>query len=67
MFWDEAVETIKPKDLRVLQEKRLRETVSRCANVGFYQKKFQESGISPSDIKTLDDLHKLPFTRDRSS
>lgn len=63
MFWDEAIETIKPADLRILQEKRLRETVARCANVEFYQKKFREAGIIPSDIQTLDDLQKIPFTR----
>ena len=63
MFWDEAIETIKPADLKILQEKRLRETVTRCANVGFYQKKFREAGVSPSDIRSLEDLQKLPFTR----
>mgnify|MGYP000852728973 FL=1 len=63
MFWDEAIETIKPADLKILQEKRLRETVSRCANVGFYQKKFKEAGLRPSDIQTIEDLQKLPFTR----
>ncbi|MDD3574484.1 phenylacetate--CoA ligase family protein [Methanospirillum sp.] len=63
MFWDETIETIKPADLKNLQEKRLRETVTRCANVGFYKKKFSEAGISPSDIRSLDDLQKLPFTR----
>ena len=63
MFWDEAIERIKPDALRELQEKRLRETVSRCTNIGFYQKKFREAGISAGDIKSLDDLQKLPFTR----
>jgi len=63
MFWDEAIERIKPDALRELQEKRLRETVSRCANIGFYQKKFREAGIAPDEIKSLDDLQKLPFTR----
>lgn len=63
MFWDEAIETIKPADLKILQEKRLRETVSRCAKVSFYQNLFREAGISPSDIQTLEDLKKIPFTR----
>lgn len=63
MFWDEAIERIKPDALRELQEKRLRETVSRCTNIGFYQKKFSEAGITADDIKSLDDLQKLPFTR----
>ena len=63
MFWDEAIETIKPAELRILQEKRLRETITRCMKVGFYQEMFRREGINPSDIRTLDDLKKIPFTR----
>jgi len=63
MFWKEAIETIKPADLRDLQEKRLRETVSRCKNIRFYQQKFKETGINPDDIHTKSDLRNLPFTR----
>lgn len=63
MYWDEAIETIKPDALRDLQEKRLHETVNRCMNIGFYQHKFRDAGITPSEINTLDDLQKVPFTR----
>lgn len=31
-------------------------------NVAVYKRKFKEAGINPADIKTLDDLHKIPFT-----
>ncbi|HWQ66483.1 MAG TPA: phenylacetate--CoA ligase [Methanospirillum sp.] len=63
MFWDKAMETISQADLHDLQLKRLRETVERCGQVGFFKQKFKEAGVGPGDIRTLDDLQKLPFTR----
>lgn len=51
------------KQLKNLQLKRLKETVKRVYDsVPFYQKKFKELNITPDDIKTLDDVQKLPFT-----
>ena len=51
------------KELKSLQLKRLKETVKRVYDsVPFYQKKFKELDITPEDIKTLDDVQKLPFT-----
>ncbi|WP_457568967.1 phenylacetate--CoA ligase family protein [Desulfurobacterium sp.] len=49
--------------LEALQLKRLRETVERAYYlVPFYRKKFDEAGVGPEDIQTLEDLKKLPFT-----
>ena len=49
--------------LQNLQEERLRATVNRVyQEVPFYRHAFQEIGLTPSDIKTLDDIVKLPFT-----
>ncbi len=49
--------------MKVLQMERLKETVERAYYiVPFYRKKFEEIGITPSDIKALEDLNKLPFT-----
>lgn len=63
-YWDPKMETIKRSDLRELQLKRLKKTVSNVYNnVPFYNKRFNDMGIKPSDIKTLDDIHKLPFTK----
>jgi len=46
-----------------LQTERLIETVKRVYhNVPLYREKMQKKGIEPGDIKTLDDLKKLPFT-----
>ncbi|MCZ9312408.1 MAG: phenylacetate--CoA ligase [Methanocorpusculum sp.] len=63
MFWNEKMETLRGRELQELQLKRLKETVARTQNIGFYQKMFAEAGICPEDIKTLDDLSKIPFTK----
>ncbi|HNV39398.1 MAG TPA: phenylacetate--CoA ligase [Methanoculleus sp.] len=62
MFWNRAMETIRPEELAALQLKRLKWTLRQAQEVGLYQKKFKEAGISPDDIRTLDDVEKLPFT-----
>ncbi|MCL2069196.1 MAG: phenylacetate--CoA ligase, partial [Oscillospiraceae bacterium] len=49
--------------MREMQGKRLADTVSRCyENVPFYKQRLDEAGVCPCDIKTVDDLSKLPFT-----
>ncbi|MEW6171945.1 MAG: phenylacetate--CoA ligase [Bacillota bacterium] len=48
--------------LRELQLQRLKETVSRAyEKVPHYRQKFKEAGLEPGDVKTLDDLTRLPF------
>jgi len=63
MFWDKKMETLKSKDLESLQLKRLKTTVHAVQDIGFYRDQFARAEISPADIKTLDDVEKLPFTR----
>jgi phenylacetate-CoA ligase len=41
---------------------RLRKTLNHCQNSPFYRNRFEEYKISPGDIKTLDDLKRIPFT-----
>ncbi|MCK4364529.1 MAG: phenylacetate--CoA ligase [Thermoplasmatales archaeon] len=56
-------ETMPREKIKELQLKRLKETVNLVyENVPFYKKKFKEKKITPSDIKTLEDIRKLPFT-----
>jgi len=62
MFWDERMETLKGKQLRALQEKRLRWTVNQAAMVPFYQRLLSDAQVSPGDIRTLSDIEKIPFT-----
>lgn len=62
MIWSKE-ETLKREEIREIQLKRLKETVERVYNnVPHYKKKFDEVGIKPEDINSLEDLGKLPFT-----
>lgn len=56
------LETMTQEELQKLQLSRLQDTVRHCMNAPFYQEKFAELGITPDDIRTLDDVRKLPFT-----
>lgn len=63
MYWDQEFETMPREKLRELQLERLKLTLDRVyKNVPSYRKAMEERGVRPSDIKTLDDLTKLPFT-----
>jgi phenylacetate-CoA ligase len=63
MFWDQESETLARPTLEQLQLKNLRETVQRVGHrVPFYQQRFAESGVKPEDIRSLDDVKRLPFT-----
>lgn len=63
MIFEPAVECMDRAALRQLQAERLRDAVRRAyENVPFYRKKFDEQGIKPEHIRTLDDIEKLPFT-----
>ena len=55
-------ETLSVSQIRELQLQRLQATVRHCMNSPFYKKRFEEIGLKPEDIKTLDDLKKIPFT-----
>lgn len=62
-YWNQKYEVMGRAELKELQLERLQKTVERCYHdVPHYRKKFQELGIDPSDIQSLDDLTKLPFT-----
>ncbi|WP_243546537.1 phenylacetate--CoA ligase family protein [Pseudodesulfovibrio tunisiensis] len=64
MIYDEQNETMPREELEALQLKRLQALCERVyANVPFYRKKFDEKGIKPSDIRSLNDLKRLPFTQ----
>ena len=51
------------EEMRALQSERLRKTVKTCyEKVPFYKRKMDELGVTPDDIKSVDDVTKLPFT-----
>lgn len=63
MIWNEEFETLPREALEALQLKRLQSTMERVyATVPFYKKRFDQKGIKPSDIQSLHDLKRLPFT-----
>jgi len=64
-YWDQEAETMPYNELRKLQEQRLQELVAYAyERTKFYQNKFDEAGVKPSDIHTFDDLKKLPLIED---
>jgi len=63
MIWNDEFETLPREAIESLQLKRLQQTVARvAATVPFYRDAFAKAGIRPDQIKSLDDLRRLPFT-----
>ncbi len=64
MFWNPAIERMPVEDLKRIQEKKLKALLRNAYEYSpFYKKKFKELGIHPDDIRGLEDLKKLPFTK----
>jgi len=64
-FWHDDIETLPLDKLRKLQEDRLKESVDWAyRKTVFYRRLFDEAGVKPADIKTLEDIRKFPFTMD---
>jgi phenylacetate-CoA ligase len=54
---------LKPKQLRGIQQQRLRRIVRYAySNVPLYKKRLDEAKVKPKSIKTLDDIERIPFT-----
>ena len=63
MIWNKQAECMPDKERKDLQLERLRDTVRKAyKNVPYYKKRFDELKLKPSDIKSLKDISKLPFT-----
>ncbi|KAA3651362.1 MAG: phenylacetate--CoA ligase [Proteobacteria bacterium] len=59
----EAIETASRDELQATQLKRMQWSVQHAYdNVPHYKRKFDEAGVHPSDLKTLADLARFPFT-----
>jgi len=64
MFFQKDMETLDRKSLSSLQLERLKWTINRCYdNVPFYREIMDEAGVKPSDIQSLKDIQRLPFTK----
>ncbi len=61
-YWNEEIETMSREDMKKLQDERLVEQVKHVyENVEYYRNLMDEKGVKPEDIKSTDDLYKLPF------
>lgn len=62
-YWQEEIETMPHEKIEELQTERLIKQVGRVYdNVELYRNRMDAAGVKPSDIKSLDDITKLPFT-----
>jgi phenylacetate-CoA ligase len=62
-YFQPEIEKMSRAELEALQLERLKATVTRCyEDIPFYRQSFDAAELVPSDIQTLDDLRKLPFT-----
>jgi len=62
-YWNKTMECLDRELLRDIQGERLRDVVRRVyEHVPFYREKMQQLGITPADIRTVDDVVHLPFT-----
>lgn len=62
-YWNHTYECMSREEMTRVQNQRLNSIVQRVYhNVPFYRNKMQLLGVEPGDIKSIDDLKKLPFT-----
>jgi len=63
MIYSREFEVMPREDLEQLQIERLQATLNRVyRNVAFYKHVFDESNVAASEIRSLDDMRRLPFT-----
>lgn len=62
-MWQQEIETMPREELKKLQGERLAWQVKRMyENVELFKKRMDEKGLKPDDVKSVDDLKKLPFS-----
>ena len=63
MIWNEKIECMSPADLKQLQSERLKKLIPYIySNCEFYKNRLDQTGVKPDDIKSIDDIKRLPFT-----
>ena len=63
MYWNKKVECMSREEMRRLQSERLVKMVEHVYNDStYYRKRMDECGVKPQDIRSIDDISKLPFT-----
>jgi len=62
-FFDPAAETLPREALAALQFERLRKTLRNAHDhVALHRQRLDDAGVAPEDVRTLDDLRRVPFT-----
>ena len=61
-YLDPELETMTREQIEALQVERLKETVKRCMNNPFYKERLEKAGVTPENIKSVDDIRRIPFT-----
>jgi phenylacetate-CoA ligase len=60
-FWNERIETLSAGEMRRLQWEKLKRQMSYCYdNSAFYRRKFEEAGVHPDAIKSVEEFRRLP-------
>lgn len=63
MIWNTSIECMDRESMRKLQGERLRNVVEHVYhNCAPYRERMQQAGVKPSDIQSIDDIVKLPFS-----
>lgn len=61
-YWNPKNETMPVEQLRGLQLEKLKRTVARAWNSSsFHRRLYENAGVAPDGIRSLEDLHRLPF------
>ena len=61
-YFQKEIETMPREEMKKLQSEKLVKQVKRVyENVKYYRDLMDAKGVTPDDIKSIDDLHKLPF------
>ena len=61
-YYQPEIETASREQITAWQNERLVKQVKHVwDNVPYYRKKMEAAGVTPEDIKSIEDLHKLPF------
>ena len=61
-YYQEEIECApREKIIQIQNERLVRQVQHVWDNVPYYRKKMQEKGVTPEDIRSIEDLHKLPF------
>ncbi len=61
-YFQPEIETMSVEEMKALQSEKLVKQVKHVyEHVEYYRNLMDEKGVTPDDIKSVDDLHKLPF------